>query len=157
MKRSRTRLDDFEMGGVIGIDPGKSGAISYVDNVAGALVYPIKDYTERDIWERIEGLLGLYDPRLAVLEKVHAMPKQGVSSTFKFGVSFGELRMALIASEIRMELVTPQAWQKSLSCRTGGDKNVSKRKAQELFPKIKMTHAKADALLIAEYGRRFLP
>jgi len=31
---------------------------------------------------------------------------------------------------------------------------VSKRKAQELFPAIKITHAIADALLIAEYGRR---
>jgi hypothetical protein len=31
---------------------------------------------------------------------------------------------------------------------------VSKRKAQELFPGIKVTHAIADALLIAEYNRR---
>jgi len=37
---------------------------------------------------------------------------------------------------------------------TGGDKNVSKRRAQELFPEIKITHAIADALLIAEYARR---
>jgi hypothetical protein len=35
-----------------------------------------------------------------------------------------------------------------------GDKNVTKRKAQELFPSLKITHATADALLIAEYLRR---
>jgi hypothetical protein len=37
---------------------------------------------------------------------------------------------------------------------TKGDKNVSKRKAQELFPQLKITHATADALLLAEFGRR---
>jgi len=41
-----------------------------------------------------------------------------------------------------------------MGCMTKGDKNVSKRKAQELFPSMKVTHASADALLIAEYGRR---
>ena len=35
-----------------------------------------------------------------------------------------------------------------------GDKNVTKSRAQELFPELKITHAIADALLIAEYGRR---
>jgi hypothetical protein len=40
---------------------------------------------------------------------------------------------------------------------TKGDKNVSKRRAQELFPQLKVTHATADALLIAEYGRRQKP
>ncbi len=43
---------------------------------------------------------------------------------------------------------------KTLDCMTGGDKNVTKRKAQELFPEIKVTHAIADALLIGEYARR---
>jgi hypothetical protein len=36
---------------------------------------------------------------------------------------------------------------------TRGDKNVSKRRAQEIFPMIKVTHSVADALLIAEYNR----
>ena len=45
-------------------------------------------------------------------------------------------------------------WQKYLGCLTKGDKNVSKAKAQELFPDLKITHAIADSLLIAEYGRR---
>jgi hypothetical protein len=41
-----------------------------------------------------------------------------------------------------------------MSCLTKGDKNVTKSRAQELFPEVKVTHAIADALLIAEYGRR---
>jgi len=41
-----------------------------------------------------------------------------------------------------------------MGCLTKGDKNVSKRRAQELFPALKVTHAIADALLIAEFARR---
>ena len=48
----------------------------------------------------------------------------------------------------------PQVWQKALGCMTGGDKNVTKRRAQELFPGHKITHATADALLIAHYGTK---
>jgi len=82
------------------------------------------------------------------------MPKQGVKSCFTFGNGFGHLEMALIASNVGFRRVRPQAWQKEMQCLTGGDKNVSKRRAQELFPGIKVTHAIADALLIAEFGRR---
>ena len=82
------------------------------------------------------------------------MPKQGVSSTFKFGVGFGFLVGCLTALKIPFEFVTLQKWQKALSCQSHGDKNVTKQKAQQLFPQIKVIHANADALLIAEYGRR---
>jgi Holliday junction resolvasome RuvABC endonuclease subunit len=82
------------------------------------------------------------------------MPRQGVSSTFKFGTSYGFLRGVLVALEVPFEAVTPAKWQRSMSCLTKGDKNVTKARAQELFPEVKVTHAIADALLIAEYGRR---
>jgi hypothetical protein len=62
--------------------------------------------------------------------------------------------MALTAAQIPFERVRPAAWQKALGCLTGGDKNVSKRRAQELFPQLKVTHATADALLIAYYGTK---
>lgn len=98
------------------------------------------------------------DRAFASIERVHAMPKQGVSSTFKFGSSYGALKMALAACQIPFDNPSPQSWQNSLSCRSGGDKNVTKRKAQELFPFVpfKITHANADALLLAEYTRRMV-
>jgi len=88
------------------------------------------------------------------LEKVHSMPGQGVASSFKFGQGFGHLEMALTSAKIPFTYVTPQKWQKELGCLTGGNKNVSKSRAQQLFPHIKCTHAVSDALLIAEYCRR---
>jgi hypothetical protein len=73
--------------------------------------------------------------------------------------------MALIAGEKHHEYVTPQKWQKEFGLIVTGrglgqddtaKKNRNKARAQELFPGIKITHAIADALLIAEYGRRTL-
>ena len=159
--KSRTKLlDDLPRGGVIGVDPGRtSGAISYVwveDGKVHGRAWPIGKMTERDIWNRISYLSGF--ARLAVLERVTAMrPKGrqvGVSSSFAFGRSYGELGMALIAAGIRFERVLPIKWQTVLSCRSKGDKRITKAKAEELFPDMRITHKTADSLLIAEYGRR---
>ncbi len=82
------------------------------------------------------------------------MKGNGVTSMFTFGMGYGGLRMALIAAAIPFVEVTPQSWQKAIGCLTQGDKNVSKAKAQQLFPTVKVTHAVADALLLAEWRRR---
>jgi crossover junction endodeoxyribonuclease RuvC len=135
--------------GVIGIDPGASGGMACI--VGGTLLDAIKmPGTESDIAEWLRER----DHCTAYIESVHSMPGQGVASSFKFGQSFGFLRGVLTALSIRWELVTPQKWQGALSCRSGGDKNVTKAAAQRLWPRVKMTHAIADACLIAEYGRR---
>lgn len=144
----------------IGIDPGKSGAIAFIDDDHG--VWSVKNKeTPLDLAHALSDAIGLPlsnpDAKIAAfafIEKVHSMPGQGVASTFKFGESFGFLQGLLVALSIAHEFVTPVKWQTAMQCRTKGDKNVSKRKAQELFPDQKITHANADALLIAEYCRR---
>jgi hypothetical protein len=97
----------------------------------------------------------------AVIEKVHAMPGNGVSGMFKFGMSYGGLRMALIAAGIPFEEVQPRAWQKAMGIpprsktESGTQwKNRLKAKAQQLYPAEKVTLAVADALLIATYCQR---
>lgn len=135
---------------IIGIDPGKSGGIARLaDDECCTCKMPD---TERDLWDTLSALS--HEGVKAYIEQVHAMPKQGVSSTWVFGQNYGGLRMALIAAGIPFEAVSPAKWQKALGCMSRGDKNVTKRRAQELFPSLKITHAVADALLIAEYGRR---
>jgi len=154
---------------IIGIDPGKNGAIAWITD--GKPCVEKMPETLTDLWELIQDIFSaeLATPRKpgdhgvkAYLEQVNAgafaskedkSRRMGVKSAFTFGNGFGHLEMALTASFIPFERIRPQVWQKAMCCMTGGNKNISKARAQELFPSLKITHATADALLIAEYGR----
>lgn len=137
----------------VGIDPGQGGGIAcIVSTDVRAVAMP---ETERDLLDYLRDCTTLSDGAIsAVLEKVHSSPQMGVSSSFKFGCGYGRLRMALVAAGIPFDEVTPQRWQKLLGCQSRGDKNVTKKRAQDLFPSLRITHAVADALLLAEYCRR---
>lgn len=140
----------------IGVDPGASGSICAINESAfPVLTFALKDRTDVDIKEALTMMMGAELPMSGVLERVHAMPKQGVSSTFKFGSSFGSLGAHLVWAGIRFELVSPHKWQQSLGCLSRGNKNVTKRKAQEMFPTLRVTHAIADGLLLALYALNF--
>ena len=137
----------------IGIDPGASGAIAWIDS-EGAHSSNLKNMTERDVFDLLTEIRINATEVKAIIEAVHSMPGQGVASSFKFGMSYGGLRMALIGACIPFETITPAKWQGTMKCRTKGDKNVTKKRAQELFPALKITHANADALLLAELCRK---
>jgi len=134
----------------IGIDAGKSGGIAWITD-GKPCVEKMPD-TLQDLWELIQDIAS-NGTCCAYLEQISSSPQMGVVSAFTFGNGFGHLEMALTAAGIPFERVRPQVWQKAMGCMTKGDKNVSKRKAQELFPEIKVTHAIADSLLIARYGQ----
>ena len=136
----------------MGIDPGYSGAVAVVD-YKGRIVDSVRlSETEHDVSEFIAEYAS--DVTFAILEKVNAMPRQGVSSTFKFGTSYGFCRALLGCHRIRFETTPPGVWQKTMGCLSKGDKKVTKAAAQRLFPEEKVVHATADAMLIAEYARR---
>ena len=159
---------------IIGIDPGANGAIAWINPDGKACVEKMPD-TLKDLWELICDICQMFSNHgsiecMAYLEQVNVAPsfansadgkanmhRMGARSAFTFGNGFGHLEMALTAAGIPFERVRPQAWQKFMGCLTKGDKNVSKARAQELFPDIKCTHAVSDALLIAAYGRRMQP
>ena len=142
----------------LGIDPGESGAIAWIDdNKPGYQL--LKGLTEQDV------LTTIYDLSMsecfAFIEQVHSMPSQGVVSVWKFSGSYHGLRMALAAAGIRRETVTPGEWQKEFGLLRKNKeetktekKNRHKARAQELFPMFKISHGNADALLISEYCRR---
>lgn len=136
---------------IIGIDPGVNGGIAWISG-GKPCVEKMPD-TLQDLWELLRDIAS-EGPCKAYLEQVSSSPQMGVVSSFTFGNGFGRLEMALTAAGIPFERVRPQVWQKAMGCMTKGDKNVSKRKAQELFPSMKVSHATADALLIASYGTK---
>jgi len=137
----------------IGIDPGANGAIAWI--CGNDVCVEKTPRNLRDLYELLYSISSNdHEDFFAFLEQVNSSPQMGVVSAFTFGNGFGHLEMALASNEIAFDRVRPQAWQKYMQCMSKGDKNVTKNKAQELFPSIKVTHAIADALLIAEYGKR---
>lgn len=137
----------------IGIDPGKSGGIAWIDEDGGGAVAETMPDTIKDILDLLCSIPSVVLTSRCAIELVHSSPQMGVKSAFTFGQGYGALLMALTACEIPYTQVAPSKWQRAMQCLTKGDKNVSKRRAQQLFPSLKITHATADALLLAEYCR----
>lgn len=133
----------------LGIDPGAAGGIAIVGQ---GFAQAWKLTSER---ESID-LLRTHAPAIAkaYLENVQGFPGSRVDSAVKLAISHGVLRGLLVSCEIDYELIWPRVWQRRMGCMTKGDKNVSKSKAQELWPELRITHAIADALLLAECCRR---
>lgn len=140
----------------IGIDPGASGAIALLDD-DGHIVHKMPT-TERDILDVLRRFKRA-GATFAVLEHVWSTPGQG--GAFAFGKHVGHCQMALTAERIPYDQVIPRRWQAALGVAYPKDatdtekKNITKRRAQQLFPTVTITHAIADALLIAEYCRRY--
>ena len=139
----------------IGVDPGASGAIAFVPGAAPAWCVKLNGDLA-DVADSLREARSM-GPCHATLEAVHSSPQMGVRSAFSFGRSFGQVEALLVALKIPFSRVSPQRWQKDMHCRTGGDKNITKRLAAELFPQLRVTHATADALLLALWGRKFSP
>jgi len=138
----------------LGIDVGKSGAMAALDETGCPFDNGIfkLDATDHDIAEWLWMVCEWGDVR-ACIEKVHSSPQMGVVSAFSFGRSLGYLMGLLAAVKIPYDEVSPQKWQKAMGCLSKGDKNVTKGRAQQLWPRAKCTHAISDAMLIAEYCR----
>lgn len=138
----------------LGIDPGKSGGIAALASDGRVELAVKMPPTEADVYQALVSSR-VVGATVAMVEHVHASPQMGVVSAFTFGKGYGALLMALTCAGIRFDEVSPRKWQGAMQCLTKGDKNVSKRRAQQLFPGLTITHATADALLIAEFCRRF--
>ena len=137
----------------VGIDPGKSGSVAMLNEFGTVICVIRNELPLSEIATKIaHAVRGFH--ATALIEKVNAMPKQGVSSTFKFGESFGQLQGVIATCGIPFEFVLPRRWQQKMGCLSGGDKNVTKARAMALWPNQKITHKESDALLIAEYYRR---
>ena len=150
---------------ILGIDPGLSGALAFLDTTTDAVVImdmPTVEVvrngkTKREVSAAlIADLVAGKGVVQAFVERVSAMPGQGVSSMFSFGRSVGVLEGVLAAYEIPTTLVTPQAWMKAMSVRAG--KDGSRERAMPLFPQHadqfarKKDNGRSDAVLIAKYG-----
>lgn len=137
----------------LGIDPGVSGGIAALSADGDVVLVSKMPERMHETWRLVSGLAAGGEC-FAALEFVRSSPQMGVRSVFTFAESYGALGMALVAAGVAFDEVLPRTWQGALDCRTGGDKNITKAKAQMMFPTVRVTHAIADALLLAEFCRR---
>lgn len=153
----------------IGIDPGLSGAIAFITPNGGIGVYlydtPTAETgkgTKRDyLIANMSNFLSVLEEPFCILEAVHSMPKQGVASSFAFGRGLGIWEGILSAYSIPYAKVAPQTWKKAmLGDMPRDNKDSSRIAATRLFPQVadqlsrKKDDGRAEALLMAEYGRR---
>jgi len=145
-----------------GIDPGLSGAIAFLEE-AGTIIDVVKMPVIRNGTKRqicvgsLLQLLEKFNPSHTAIEKVHAMPGQGVASMFTFGYCCGLLEGVLAARSLPYGHVTPQAWQKRLF--EGVDAAMGKKRSAIVVAKRwptwrSVTDGEADAMCIAEWLRR---
>lgn len=125
----------------LAFDPGLKGSGIIV--VSGKLVdfitYPITKFRDKNeidgsklvylLKEKLEKLPLDHNNTLAIVEQVHAMPKQGVTSTFNFGFRFGRLIGILEGLSINWDIIHPRSWAEFIR------KTFSKKYAYELNEK----------------------
>jgi len=139
---------------ILGIDPGVSGAYALLGSNGLVTVVDDLPVINRQVdaaeWRRV---LTEIKPDVAVVELVHSMPKQGVASTFKFGMAAGLIRGVLLGAGVPIIDVAPTVWKKHFKL-SGSDGERSRALAVQRFPTSpalsrKKDHNRAEALLIA--------
>ena len=153
---------------IIGIDPGISGSICFLDNgkILDVIEMPImaegkknkKQVNGSQVYNEISKRIKQFEKNQirVVIEHVSAMPGQGVTSMFNFGQSFGILKGICTAMQLPMYFVRPAKWKKYFNL-LNSEKDASRTRAIEIFPYFssqlsrKKDSNKADAILIASF------
>lgn len=145
----------------LGIDPGLGGGVAIIDADSRVIVcahMPIFDGSKKSV--DAAALAELLRPHVGGLfgavEQVGAMPRQGVSSTFKFGTGFGQVLGVLAALGVPYLLAPPSKWKRSYGL--GSEKDDARAMASRLFGVAldrKKDDGRAEALLLARYAQTF--
>lgn len=154
---------------IVGIDPGKTGALAHVDLDDMRVL----DLIDMPVHESVDGKpitdpRAVYDtmrawaPDFVVLEHVGPHRRDSALSAWSFGHGFGLLLGACqlaFGDERRVTLHRPASWKAALGL--SDDKRQSIEMAREIFPaavdmltRISKDDGRAEALLLTEYHRR---
>lgn len=154
---------------ILGIDPGLSGALALLTSLG---VLRCTDMPTLEI-ERggkakraidtaaLAAMVRTSAPSHAVIERVGAMPGQGVSSMFQFGRNVGQIEGVIATLGVPVSYVAPQTWRRAMSVPAG--KDGSRLRASELLPayaeqwRRKRDDGRAEAALIALWGLLHVP
>ena len=152
----------------IGIDPGQKGGIACINNdkvYVTAMPLAGREVDGNAIYKWLITHTLYETNTIACVEKVHSMPKQGVSSSFKFGKNYGIVIGVLSALGVSIKLVTPQRWKRAILFDTKRDKQAAIEYCRLKYPNVNLLASKksrvphsgiADALCIASYAKSIL-
>lgn len=152
---------------IMGIDPGLKGGVAFYDgDTLSVYATPVLSETfikkgktsKRNIMDlsTMSDIIKQHNPTHGFLEKVSAMPGQGVTGMFRFGTNYGEYRGIMAGLGVSWTEVLPQKWKKAYAL--SSDKNPSLILARELFPdnindfRLIKHDGLAEAALIAKFG-----
>jgi Holliday junction resolvasome RuvABC endonuclease subunit len=145
----------------IGVDAGSvNGALGAIDHNGKYVESFMIEHKDKHILALVfkSRILSIVDPKEGAqicMEQVHAMPKQGISSTWNFARAVGVISAVCELTNYPFHLVSPQKWKKHFNLTA--DKNEALDLARKLFPKaplkLKKDINRAEALLIARYWK----
>ena len=156
----------------LGIDPGANGGMAALTN---KLVYiqPLSNLTLQETYHLLQAWTMDEGKIIACMEQQDPRPTKWFSKEGKKWMSsilrstcilygnYCKMEALLVALEAEYVLTPAKRWQSGLNIKARAKKETNtswknrlKTKAQQLFPKQRVTLAICDALLIAEYTRR---
>ena len=143
---------------ILAIDPGVNGAFAILGHRG--------EFVKADELPRFDKLVdavalgnifGSFMPERAVIEKVGAMPGQGVTSMFTFGAAYGVAIGVAGGAGVPIVFVSPAKWKAHFRL-AGKPKDAARELAIRIFPEaaphlnLIKHHGRADALLLARYA-----
>ena len=155
----------------IGVDPGQKGFVVVIDENgkfvnAFSLLRDHKVVDVNDLVTRLFDLSIYEDDCHIILEDVHSIFGSSAKSNFNFGWIVGVIEGTISSLGMPYTKVAPKTWQKVMHQgipNKDDKKTMSFMACHRLFPTVDLKRTKrctseddnfADALLLAEYGRR---
>lgn len=147
---------------IAGIDVGKHGGIAILRENETKVIKMPDDVTEFiGLFDYYKGL----DDLLVFVEKLQMRPQdiyENVGKAFRIQrmlADFEKLKATLQIGKIPFCLVNPMKWQSALGLRIKGEEKSDRKHryvkvAQEHHPNVRATLWNADALLIADFGKK---
>lgn len=145
---------------IAAVDPGARGAIAILRGEDLIAVHDMPavqiDGKARVSAAALADLLCKSAASHCYVERVAAMPKQGVASTFAFGYAAGIVEGVCAGLSVPVTFVTSTKWKREL--RLTSDKERSRERALQLWPgsaeffRLKKHHDRAEAALLGRWA-----
>lgn len=142
---------------ILGIDPGRRGAIAVLDTATRRVECHDMPQTTDALHAALAALPVVLH---CTLEHLHAGPQMGRTTIAAMFEAYGVLKGALAWRSIPVYTVRPSQWKPALNI--PADKAAARRRAAEFFPedafqwRMAKHDGRAEAALLAWYGLRWV-